>query len=179
MALRMWRLTIAVAGAALAIGCFDREMPERAEAVCANGFTGECWQMISTDEMLGWSAAVDYCDGMELGGYAWHLPSIDELRSLVSGCDETETGGSCGVTEGCLDSGTCQTGECAGCGFWGGLGYGGCYWGSGLGGGCTCYWSSSVFADNPLNAWAVGFDKGEVRGYGKETPCYVRCLADE
>lgn len=54
-------------------------------------------------EKMNWDDAIKYCE--DLGG---RLPTIDELRTLIQNCPATETGGECGVTEGCLKI-SCQT----------------------------------------------------------------------
>jgi formylglycine-generating enzyme required for sulfatase activity len=177
MMLRAMRWTLAFAGAALVVGCFDLKMPDRAAADCFEGITDACWQRISPQETMDWSGAVDYCDSMGLGGLDWRLPTIDELRSLVRGCAATVTGGACGVTEDCL-YGSCMNTECNGCGAGGGPGYGGCYWDSGLQGLCSFYWTSSSLSDNSMSAWAVTFDGAYVNSNDKTYGLYVRCVAD-
>lgn len=176
MTRRALQWTLALAAAASAVACFDYKMPDRAEADCVDPESDVCWQRVTSQETMGWLYAMDYCEAMGLGGYVWRLPSIDELRSLIDGCDETETDGACDVTEDCLDS-SCATAECAGCGSYGGPGYGGCYWDTDVEGPCGCYWTSSPWDDYSMNAWAVGFDLGSVNGYDKNSTCYVRCVA--
>jgi hypothetical protein len=64
-----------------------------------------------------WENAVAYCENLVAGGYDdWHLPNIDELRTLVRNCPGTETGGACNISEvnGEL-SDTDIKEECAGC----------------------------------------------------------------
>jgi hypothetical protein len=69
-------------------------------------------------EGIKWSGRLDgvnfedaekYCD--EIGG---RLPTIDELRSLIRNCPDTEPGGKCKLSEKCFDASTCQEG-CEGC----------------------------------------------------------------
>jgi len=181
MALRAWRLTLVLVPAALALGCFDLEMPERAEAECVDPEADVCWQKSSSAEQMDWSQAMSYCDGMGLGGYAWHLPSIDELRSFVEECDWTEPGGGCGVEEGCLQSSCCDSDACTPieCEAWGGPAYpAGCYWQDGALGQCGCYWSSSEWTDYSGNAWVLNYSNASISGLDKYSMCYVRCLAD-
>lgn len=70
------------------------------------------------EEGIKWSGRLDgvnfedaqkYCD--EIGG---RLPTIDELRSLIRNCPDTEPGGKCKLSENCFDASTCQEG-CEGC----------------------------------------------------------------
>ena len=177
MASRVCTLTIALAAAALAAGCFDFGMPDRAEADCLDDDSDACWQRLSPAETMSWADALDYCDNMGLGGLDWRFPDIDELRGLVDGCDDVETGGACAVTEECLAS-SCATAECAGCASGGGEGYAGCYWDQDVEGACYCYWSSSTYDDSSMTAWTVDFSTGSVAGRDKSDWCYARCVAD-
>ena len=48
-----------------------------------------------------WFGALAYCE-QNMGGLpgeGWRLPSIDELRSLIMGCPDTELGGACPITD--------------------------------------------------------------------------------
>jgi len=61
--------------------------------------TGLCWQdppRDSTGDGVGLYSATQYCEGL---GDGWRVPTIDELRSLVRGCAELETGGACGLND--------------------------------------------------------------------------------
>ena len=117
-----------------------------------------------------------YCDGLALGGRDdWHLPTINELRSLIRGCPATETGGSCGVTDTCLGDG-CRNDACVGCSFLGGPGTGEAYWPPRLGGTAYWYWSSSSYAGGASNAWSVAFHCGYVDYYDETLTVYVRCV---
>jgi hypothetical protein len=70
------------------------------------------------EEGIKWSGRLDgvnfedankYCEMM--GG---RLPTIDELRSLIRNCPDTEPEGKCKLTEECFNAATCQKG-CEGC----------------------------------------------------------------
>jgi hypothetical protein len=139
-----------------------------------------CWQDPPDETGRNWDAAVAYCNGLSLGGHgpgSWHLPNIDELRSLVRGCPDIETGGACRVTEACLGDG-CYDSACypADCGALGGPGAGGCYWPAGPGGPCLWYWSSSSYAGGASYAWLVDFYNGYVDRNVKIGTHYVRCV---
>lgn len=105
-----------------------------------------------------------YCNNLKEGGFAdWHLPTIDELRTLIVNCPKLEPYGTCRVSDrtGCLAS-TCYSESqclCAGDGSdvlfskFGAEGYGQ-YWSSSAGGfdGYKQYWliqtegSANVFS---------------------------------
>ena len=143
--------------------------------------TGLMWQVESSSQTKYWADSKDYCNSLNFAGYDnWHLPTISELRSLIRGCADTETGGVCGATDDCLSS-ECWNYYCAGCYAGGGPSSSGCYWPSQIQGGCSgldgWYWSSSSVEDLPGHAFAVVFFMGGVQRAGKtsyENP--VRCV---
>lgn len=51
-------------------------------------------------EESAWTNAVNYCENLVEGGYDdWRLPTIDELRTLIQNCPETEPGGACDLEQ--------------------------------------------------------------------------------
>jgi uncharacterized protein (TIGR02145 family) len=121
--------------------------------------SGLTWQVTPSTNAYAWDDAITYCQKLSLDGGGWHLPSISELRTLIRGCDATETGGSCGVTDSCLDY-SCQDESCYSCE--GGNGTtDGCYGPSELPGECDWFWSSSQVANFGF-AWFVDFAYGYV-----------------
>jgi hypothetical protein len=48
-----------------------------------DNYTGLVWQQGYSETTLSWNDAVNYCDGLDLGGQSWRLPSIRELATLV------------------------------------------------------------------------------------------------
>jgi hypothetical protein len=136
--------------------------------------SGLMWQNAS-DCCYAWDAAKTYCQDLTWGGYSdWRLPSISELRSLIRGCDATETGGSCGVTDSCLDS-SCWNQPCSGCAYLDGSGPSGIYWPPELSGEVSWYWSSSAVADGDNLAWFVNFFYGYV-SYNIGNDYHARCV---
>ena len=131
--------------------------------------TGYIWQKTPPTVTKSWQGAIDYCTGLKLDDISgWHLPTISELRTIIRGCPETETGGACGVEDpGCLDSTNCWD-ECFGCS-------GGCYLDSNLAGPCSVYWSSSPHAKFSGFAWFVNFEDGQL-DYGQYDKYDVRCV---
>jgi len=78
--------------------------------------TGLTWQVGYAPDLLPWADAVTYCETLELSGYDdWRLPTISELRTLIVGCEATEAGGSCAITDECFVWDTCWSTDCRGC----------------------------------------------------------------
>lgn len=114
--------------------------------------TGLMWENPNLDHALteaGADAAFAYCDELVLAGYDdWYLPNLGELRSLLAGCAELETGGDCPATDVCAECGVaeaCLTEDCfsdsclrddQSCPPDAGPGHGAAYWKAGLVGPC-------------------------------------------
>ncbi len=58
---------------------------------------GRIWSKPSENK-LSWNDAVEYCRKYS----DWHLPTINELRTLIRNCPNTEPGGLCNLTDECL-----------------------------------------------------------------------------
>jgi Protein of unknown function (DUF1566) len=153
----------------------DDDLIDNGDGTATDPFSGLMWQNPPLGRMKGWDDAKTYCNNLFLGGrWDWRLPSITELRSLIRGCDGTETGGSCAVTDSCnWDS--CRYSSCYECSLDGGPS-GGCYWPSQTNGECFDYWSSSEVADDVYSAWRVGFDDGHVSKMLDHWRDHVRCV---
>ena len=142
--------------------------------VWTDSTSGLMWQTDS-DCCYEWGEAKTYCQNLNWGGYSdWRLPSISELRSLIRGCDDTETGGTCGVSDDCLEA-SCQDSSCNGCLFEGGPA-GGCYWPSQINDDCSLYWSSSTVADHDGSAWVVHFGYGYVYDFPDNSGYPAQCV---
>ena len=135
--------------------------------------SGLTWQVTPSSGYMMWEDAIEYCENLTLAGGGWHLPTISELRTLIRGCDATVTGGSCGVTDSCLDY-DCKDDSCGSCIDGEGPNFDGCYGPSELPGECFCYLSSSPVADDGDYAWLVHFNYGSVYSAGHYT--YARCV---
>lgn len=138
--------------------------------------SGLVWQKDSTC-CYDWNEAKSYCQNLNWGGYTdWRLPTISEFRSLIRGCEATETNGSCQVTDSCLDS-SCLDSSCNGCAALDGEGEEGMYWPPELNGECCWYWSISAVGDDSDNAWIVYFETGGIKfSYVFDYYAYVRCV---
>ena len=151
------------------------DLTEEIEAAYDGCYTvdGNMWSPKASSTM-NWSDAIDYCNNLTACGYSdWHLPTISELRTLIQNCSETQTGGSCGVTDSCLSYSECQNiSACNGCGFddsgkYSKLGDDDDVW---------LWWSSSTRSDGTDGVWIVGFDYGYVGNGYKSNNFNVRCV---
>lgn len=62
-----------------------------------------------------WAFAKTYCQNLTYGGYSgWHLPTISELRTLVTqrACSRTHPGGECPITDGTYYQSAYKKGKC-------------------------------------------------------------------
>ncbi len=139
--------------------------------------SGLLWQNPPAPTAMGWNAGKQYCSNLNLDGYDdWRLPTISELRSLVWGCPDTETGGDCGVTDACA-SGSCNDGgDCETCPIGDGLSYDGCYWSDEVQGSCDWHWSSSPVTGNTFFAWGIHFYSGRLYYDDVSYDYTVRCV---
>ncbi len=140
--------------------------------------SGLCWQNPPSSSTMFASDAVTHCEDMTFGGHNdWRLPDIDELRSLIRGCEVNGSDGACGVTDpGCLNKGTCRDG-CTSCAERGGPGKEGCYWDGAIDGPCTSkFWSSSTVEADSEKVWFVNFADGDVSFNPGNSGYSVRCV---
>jgi len=124
---------------------------------------------------MTWQQAKNHCDSLNSLNYAgfssgWHLPTIDELRTLIKNCDKTITGGTCKITDNCSSPS---------CGTWDD---------------CSCQqsaspkyskfkdkdilWSSTAVSNYSATdlAWFVDFSQGQVSNMGKAGYTQFRCV---
>jgi hypothetical protein len=146
-------------------------------AVWTDPSTGHMWQADAPATAYYPPDAKNYCAGLTLAGFHdWRLPDIDALRSLIRGCPDTATGGSCGVTDQCLNQ-SCENDACSAdnCPA-GGPGPFGCFWPQ-IGGRCPdLYWSSSAVTGSADLVWGVDFSYGSVYGGYVVDATNVRCV---
>ena len=118
---------------------------------------------------MTWKEAEEYCSDLNEGGFSdWRLPTIDELRTLITGCSRTETGGSCRISakKGKILSKDWNSYDCGKCGSGGGY--------SELGD-RGVFWSSTTVPDAKKYVWRVDFDSGRI-GYDiNDYKGYFRC----
>lgn len=120
---------------------------------------------------MEWASAVYYCQNLNEKGYSdWHLPTINELRTIVTNCSNCQTGGSCNITDSCTAQ-ECFSDDNCHCA--GGSNY------SMLGDSDgTILWSSSERSNGKGKVWIVAFERGRIFIYrhGKTNAFDVRCV---
>lgn len=144
---------------------------------------GKLWWSPKTADPMNWLSALNYCEDLNKCEHSdWHLPTIDELKTLLKWRRESQ----CKVsdTDNCLSFTDCWT--CSSC----------CH-DCTLGGGGECnyssyyydgrysklddsgsLWSSSVPTEYTHSAWTVNFNAAQVYNKSKSntTEVYVRCV---
>jgi len=129
-----------------------------------------------------WEGAKQACNNLTYAGYNdWWLPTISELRTLVRGCPDTETGGNCEITDECgNDCGSlwCRTCDESDAPFVG------CFWPHGIANldielslsTCDAHWSSTpVYGDYSL-AYYLNFRDASVDYISKTREYATRCV---
>lgn len=150
---------------------------DNGDGTVSDGRTGLTWQKKALSVYVDWQTASDACLKLSLAGQDdWRLPSIDELRTLLTGCPPTMPNGNCDVIHGCVE---CWNDSCKGCDDWQGPGADGCYIDPVLEGNCSFYWTSSSLNDDPIYTWGVAFYSGKVVGRDKVASNPYRCVRDE
>jgi hypothetical protein len=126
----------------------------------------------NVEEVLSHEAASTYCADLELDGHKdWRLPTVNELRSIITGCGATETSGACEVTDNCLSS-ACRADSCGGCEAI----PNDCYIKPALKSHCGYTWASATQSDYTDNAWGVGFNGAHVSTGLKTNSGSARCV---
>ncbi len=129
-----------------------------------------CWEAYPSAAQHTLTSATKYCETAKIDANTdWRVPTIDEVRTLITGCSATENGGSCKVSESCADI-SCYTSDCTGCQT-----KPGCYMEPSLSGPCNLYISSTQTNDknNPDTTWAVDFSTASIHAKNNQV---VRCV---
>ncbi|MBN2695628.1 thrombospondin type 3 repeat-containing protein [bacterium] len=117
------------------------------------------------EDKMGQEDAIVYCES--IGG---RLPTISELRTLVKTCSATQTGGSCTLSDNCLEQ-NCLDYTCLmGCtndttGKYSVFGDTGTFWSS-----------SDDPTDSNGPAYYIDFNKASIGSWRKFDPEYIRCV---
>ena len=149
---------------------------------CRDSSSGLTWSARASSTYK-WTNAVDYCRNYtESGLSGWHLPTIDELKTLLiwskaNSCKVSATN-NCLAWNGCWTCVTCTeqgTGASSsgGCSDWGTSYSDGRYSKFGE---TEYFWSSSIRSDSSEHAWGVSFSYGVVDyssplSYGRSVRC--------
>ena len=134
-----------------------------------------CWQSPGDTTSMLLGNATNYCETLGEGGHDdWRLPTVDELRSLLRGCEETETGGACAVVDGSTTA-VFVAEDCNGCGYLAGPRIDGCYWDEAMDEGCGSLWSSSSAG---TGTWVVDMRRAKIDAYVGNPTHQVRCVRD-
>jgi len=161
-------------------GCEDyadyTESLETAEGgVWTDTETGLEWQQEPPAKFVSWAAAMAYCDSVVLDGHDdWHLPTISELRTLITGCEATALEGTCNVSDECSGD-NCSSDACYSCEYGDGP-IESCFSRGELSKRCDHYWSATPVKEYDTRAWAVGFSSGFVYKPRAVYSFHARCV---
>ncbi|MBO4697764.1 MAG: DUF1566 domain-containing protein, partial [Lachnospiraceae bacterium] len=94
---------MSLSGTTFSCGCIDGYEWDGSACVLSFPYTDSethlVWSSLAADTM-NWESAGSYCENLTEGGYTdWRLPNIDELRTLIQNCANTQTGGACAVSD--------------------------------------------------------------------------------
>ena len=137
-----------------------RELVANPDVMMINGLM---WQKETVEEKMDWYDAMEYAKNLRLGGYDdWRLPSIKELREVVSSCG--------GISVDYLDD------------DWDSIKdknknnnyYQNSYKEKGFS--SYYYWSSTSYQNSSYDAWVVYFAYGNVSNYYNDYNFFVRCV---
>lgn len=156
----------------------DSDSDADADGDCDGWFDAEenlCWEN-PVQHNVWWSDAAVYCSNL---GSGWRLPTIDELLTIVRGC---QTVSDCGVSDSCTAV-SCRNANCDGCTCQ--TTEQGCYlptafgdWPVGLYA-CPTYWSSiAVPSSSPEEVWSLNTGCAAVISSIKESSNWVRCVKE-
>ncbi|HOI12023.1 MAG TPA: DUF1566 domain-containing protein, partial [Myxococcota bacterium] len=129
------------------------------------------------------NTALTVCNELVTGGFDdWRLPTIDELRGILYGCDKTKEGGTCGVTNTCWEETCWSESACGGCAMKGGPGDAGCYTDPWLNDQCHLVLSATkvraTYAGD-IRSWYVTFYDGRIAVNPAGAPInagFARCV---
>lgn len=125
----------------------------------ADPISGLYWELNpSSKTYWNFNDASVYCNTLTLGGLSdWHLPSLDQLRSLLQGCPGLDLNGGCGIGDACA-SWDCWTSACSPCSDGGGPDEG-CYRPESISGVCGPVWSGT-HESSAVVYWYLDFRTG-------------------
>ncbi len=150
----------------------DMEIPPDPENTWEDPAAGLEWQDALSPAVMAWDEAEDYCTGLAWAERDdWFLPTIDELRTLVRGCTETQPGGYCAVSTDCAELSCWAALDCLACSS-----SDTCYWDSELADACeTAFWSATELSDDEYYAWVLSYRDAGLVNENKSSLRAVRC----
>ena len=108
-----------------------------------------------------YDSAIKICQSLNKNGEeGWHLPTIEELRTLIINCPQNESGGQCVVDKD----------DCDGCGY---------KKEHSVFSDREFFWSSTPHKYVESNAWSVNFDNGGITFIGRSGEHNFRCVKDK
>ncbi len=147
--------------------------------ICSTGFCsdGECSATIWTPVgSLAWSTLQATSTNFDSGARAkcadmgGRLPTISEMRTIITNCEYTQTGGECGITDDCLTLG-CGSGTTCSCDWHTDGRYS--YFGD-----TESLWSYSSVDGDYTRAWYVSFSNAYINDATKGAVLHFRCVKD-
>ncbi|MBQ4437975.1 DUF1566 domain-containing protein [bacterium] len=126
------------------------------------------WSPVS-EKRLTFKEADVYCSSSKSGGYSdWHLPAVDDLRTLLQRCPNLEPDGACRLSEegGCLLARKClnkNTCKCSSSGKYSKLND------------AVTLWSASVNSSDSKEAYFIDFGSGKIGVQYIGAKAFVRC----
>ncbi|MBO7127790.1 DUF1566 domain-containing protein [bacterium] len=129
---------------------------------------GMLWSPIS-GKRLTFKEADVYCSSLKSGGYSdWHLPTVDDLKTLVQHCPNLEPDGACRLSEdsGCLLARKCLNKNkcrCSGSGKYSKLND------------AVAIWSASLNSSDSQEAYFFDFGSGKIEVQYTGAKAFVRC----
>ena len=79
------------------------ECSDTGDYPCTDPSTEITWSSLLDDDGdygVEWEEAFAYCENLEEGGLTdWRLPTIDELKTVVWGCENVQPGGACAASD--------------------------------------------------------------------------------
>ena len=134
----------------------------------ASEVDGMLWSPIS-GKRLTFKEADVYCSSLKSGGYSdWHLPTVDDLKTLVQHCPNLEPDGACRLSEdgGCLLARKCLNKnkcKCSSSGKHSKLND------------AVAIWSASLNSSDSQEAYFFDFGSGKIEVQYIGAKAFVRC----
>lgn len=137
-------------------------------STCVDPTSGLEWEQDPPQTGFTLEEAVTHCEGLGM-----RMPNIDELRTLVRGCEGMEPEGRCGVTTECNEYASCGL-NCRPCDPLDGPSYEGYYWPPEFDGDVALICSTTVVSDDPDKLWGISYGQAIIKtcyNTGLQTRC--------